>query len=103
MARLFLACIQDSITWKGDWLQIIHIVDNIRRQIQVLATILQQFFSPSTVRLFTSRHGECTRRGIGFDMKELNPEHPRRSLNMSAKAGPNTYGHLGRKYHLEQF
>ena len=47
MARLFLACIQDSITWKGDWLQIIHIVDNIRRQIQVLATILQQFFSPS--------------------------------------------------------
>ena len=28
-------------------------------------------------------------------MKELNPEHPRRSLNMSAKAGPNTFGHLG--------
>ena len=52
----------------------------------------EQFFSPSTVRLFTTRHGECTRRGIGFDMKELDPN---RSQNMSQKAGPNTFGHLG--------
>lgn len=32
------------------------------------------------------------RRGIGFDMKELNPE---KDVNMSTLAGPNTFGHLG--------
>ncbi|MEM6965670.1 MAG: serine hydrolase, partial [Bacteroidota bacterium] len=52
----------------------------------------EQFFRPSTVRTFTTRHAECTRRGIGFDMKELDAS---RSQNMSAKAGANTYGHLG--------
>jgi len=52
----------------------------------------EQFFSPSTVRLFTTRHSECTRRGIGFDMKELDPN---RSQNMCAQASGNTYGHLG--------
>ena len=43
----------------------------------------EQFFSPSTVRLFTNRHAECTRRGIGFDMKELDGS---RSQNMSERA-----------------
>ncbi len=52
----------------------------------------EQFFSPSTVRLFTNRHTECTRRGIGFDMKELDSS---RSQNMSEKASANTFGHLG--------
>ena len=39
-----------------------------------------------------TRHFSETRRGIGFDMKELNPG---RSQNMSAKASPSTFGHLG--------
>lgn len=52
----------------------------------------EQFFSPSTVRLFTTRHSECTRRGIGFDMKELDGN---RSQNMCAEASENTFGHLG--------
>ena len=52
----------------------------------------EQFFSPSTVRLFTTRHEECTRRGIGFDMKELNVN---RSQNVCREASGNTYGHLG--------
>ena len=52
----------------------------------------EQFFSPSTVRLFTTRHSECTRRGIGFDMKELDGN---RSQNICTEASGNTFGHLG--------
>jgi len=33
-----------------------------------------------------------SRRGIGFDMKELDPE---KSQNMSEKASRNAFGHLG--------
>ncbi|MEL6864490.1 MAG: glycoside hydrolase family 3 N-terminal domain-containing protein [Bacteroidota bacterium] len=52
----------------------------------------QQFLKPETIRLFTSRHASDTRRGIGFDMKELNRG---RSQNMSELASANTFGHLG--------
>ena len=52
----------------------------------------QQYFKPETVQMFTSRYGGSTRRGLGFDMKELNPEA---SANMGKLAGPNTFGHLG--------
>ncbi|MCA0237769.1 MAG: serine hydrolase [Bacteroidetes bacterium] len=51
-----------------------------------------EFLKPETVRLFTTRFAASTRRGIGFDMKELNPKEP---ANMSLLAGPNTFGHLG--------
>lgn len=52
----------------------------------------EQFIQSSTVEEFTKRCDECTRRGIGFDMKELNP---RKSQNMCAEASENTFGHLG--------
>jgi CubicO group peptidase (beta-lactamase class C family) len=52
----------------------------------------EQFIEASTVEEFTKRCDECTRRGIGFDMKELNP---RKSQNMCAEASENTFGHLG--------
>lgn len=52
----------------------------------------QRYFKPETVKLFTSRYGGSTRRGLGFDMKELNPAA---SANMGKLAGPNTFGHLG--------
>ena len=52
----------------------------------------EQFLSPSTVQLFTTRHAECTRRGIGFDMKEMDAS---RSQNMCAETSNNTFGHLG--------
>lgn len=52
----------------------------------------QQFLKPETVRQFTTRYERSTRRGIGFDMKELNEKE---SQNMSPLAGPNTFGHLG--------
>ncbi|GAB4497263.1 MAG: glycoside hydrolase family 3 N-terminal domain-containing protein [Saprospiraceae bacterium] len=52
----------------------------------------QQFLKPETIRLFTTRFNGSTRRGIGFDMKELDETA---SQNMSPLAGPNTFGHLG--------
>jgi beta-glucosidase-like glycosyl hydrolase/CubicO group peptidase (beta-lactamase class C family) len=52
----------------------------------------KQYLEPSTVYTFTTRHPRSTRRGLGFDMKELNPD---KKLNMSEKATSNTFGHLG--------
>ena len=47
---------------------------------------------PSVVNLFTSRCGDCTRRGIGFDMRQLDASQ---SLNLSGQASDMTFGHLG--------
>jgi len=52
----------------------------------------QQLLQPSTIQTFTTRHSGDTRRGIGFDMRELDPS---RSQNMSNLASANTFGHLG--------
>ena len=52
----------------------------------------ERFFSESTAHTFTSRHPDCTRRGIGFDMKELDPT---KSQNVCAEASEKTFGHLG--------
>jgi len=51
-----------------------------------------QYLRPETIRSFTNRHGECTRRGIGFDMKELQSD---RSQNTCSSASVSTFGHLG--------
>jgi beta-N-acetylhexosaminidase len=50
------------------------------------------YIKPETVRYFTTRYNKSTRRGIGFDMKELDKSE---SQNMSELAGENTFGHLG--------
>jgi beta-N-acetylhexosaminidase len=50
------------------------------------------YIKPETVRYFTTRYSKSTRRGIGFDMKELDKSE---SKNMSDWAGENTFGHLG--------
>lgn len=52
----------------------------------------RQYISPSTLLDYTTRFPGSTRRGIGFDMKELNPKE---TMNMSDLAGENTFGHLG--------
>ncbi|MEM1326464.1 MAG: glycoside hydrolase family 3 N-terminal domain-containing protein [Bacteroidota bacterium] len=52
----------------------------------------KQYLNPSTVHTFTTRHSGDTRRGIGFDMKELDNA---RTLNLSDLASEQTYGHLG--------
>ncbi len=52
----------------------------------------RQYLKPETVRLFTTRYAASTRRGIGFDMKELDAKE---TANMSPLAGEHTFGHLG--------
>jgi len=52
----------------------------------------RQYLKPKTVTQFTKRFHRSTRRGIGFDMKELDES---RKLNMSEKAPASTFGHLG--------
>jgi beta-glucosidase-like glycosyl hydrolase/CubicO group peptidase (beta-lactamase class C family) len=50
------------------------------------------YLKPEIVREFTSRFEDETRRGLGFDMKQLNPN---RSQNIAQQASSRTFGHLG--------
>ena len=52
----------------------------------------KQYLDSETVKQFTTRYRSSTRRGVGFDMKELNGS---RSSNMSRMASSKTFGHLG--------
>ncbi len=52
----------------------------------------RQYFRPETVEQFTTRYKRSTRRGLGFDMKELDHSS---SQNVSSLASSNTFGHLG--------
>ena len=52
----------------------------------------EKFLNSSTIQLFTRRVHQSSRRGLGFDMKELNP---RRAKNTGQLASEMTYGHLG--------
>ncbi|MCB0562966.1 MAG: serine hydrolase [Phaeodactylibacter sp.] len=52
----------------------------------------QQFLRPETIATFTTRHPDDTRRGIGFDMRQLDPS---RWINLPAEASENTFGHTG--------
>ena len=51
-----------------------------------------QYLNPETVFKFTRRCNECTRRGIGFDMFELDKD---KTQNFSELASKSTFGHLG--------
>lgn len=52
----------------------------------------KNYIRPQTIEKFTSRYYKSSRRGLGFDMKELDPE---KTLNMAEEASDNTFGHLG--------
>ncbi len=52
----------------------------------------KQYLQPSTVDLFTNRHEQCTRRGIGWDMKQTSRSE---TANICKSSSPNTFGHLG--------
>lgn len=52
----------------------------------------EQYLDPAVIRRFTTRYGTSTRRGLGFDMKELNPE---KKCLTAPEASPATYGHTG--------
>jgi len=51
-----------------------------------------RYLQPSTVDLFTNRHPDETRRGLGFDMKQTDP---RETANMANSAPASTFGHSG--------
>lgn len=51
-----------------------------------------KFLKTETVDLFTTRYGGGTRRGIGFDMKELDSN---KKTNMSKLAPNSVFGHTG--------
>lgn len=52
----------------------------------------RKFIEPSTLAKYTKRFGRSTRRGIGFDMKELAKG---KSLLMAQEASASAYGHTG--------
>lgn len=52
----------------------------------------QHFVDSEVIEKFTTRHPADTRRGIGFDMLQLDRQY---SPNMSTLASRNTFGHLG--------
>ena len=51
-----------------------------------------RYLKPETVKLFTTRFQGCSRRGIGFDMKELDTKAQQ---NMCVSASDLAFGHLG--------
>jgi len=51
-----------------------------------------KFFDFPTIYTFTTRYRTATRRGIGWDMKELDRNKP---CNISELASPSTFGHFG--------
>ena len=52
----------------------------------------KQYLKPETINLFTSRYTGDLRRGLGFDMKQLDDD---RGLNMAEDASSRAYGHTG--------
>ncbi len=52
----------------------------------------RQYLRPETVRLFTNRYAGESRRGLGFDMKQLNEN---RKMNLSPFSSERAFGHLG--------
>lgn len=52
----------------------------------------QEYIRPDIIRLFTTRHPSDTRRGIGFDMPQLDWSA---TQNVTSKASRETFGHIG--------
>ncbi|NNF20594.1 MAG: serine hydrolase [Saprospiraceae bacterium] len=51
-----------------------------------------QYLKPETIQKFTRRYYKSSRRGLGFDMKELDLN---KKLNIAEEASAMTFGHLG--------
>lgn len=52
----------------------------------------RQYLKEETIDLFTTRYNGDTRRGLGFDMQQINMK---KSRNMTGLASSSTFGHLG--------
>jgi len=53
----------------------------------------RQYITPETIKTYTTRYHASTRRGLGFDMKEL--DSSKNYLNVSEMASASAFGHLG--------
>ncbi|HFA49745.1 MAG TPA: beta-N-acetylhexosaminidase [Bacteroidetes bacterium] len=51
-----------------------------------------QYLQPQTIHQYATRCNGCTRRGLGFDMLQLDRRH---EPNLSPQASESTFGHLG--------
>lgn len=51
-----------------------------------------RYLNQETINKFTKRHPKSTRRGIGFDMKQLDSS---KTMNMSELASERAFGHIG--------
>ena len=51
-----------------------------------------EYLKAETIKQFTTRYKTSKRRGLGFDMKQLDPK---KTENMAEEASPRTFGHLG--------
>lgn len=51
-----------------------------------------QYLKPETIHQYATRCPDCTRRGLGFDMLQLDESY---DPNLSTKASKKTFGHLG--------
>lgn len=69
-------------------------------ELGVIATLLQnrgdyggrRYLRPETVDLFTTRYGGETRRGLGFDLQQLDRT---KGVNVTGLASSSTFGHTG--------
>jgi beta-glucosidase-like glycosyl hydrolase/CubicO group peptidase (beta-lactamase class C family) len=52
----------------------------------------KKYLKPKTIQKFTNRYYKSTRRGLGFDMKELDPD---KKLNVAEEVSYQAFGHLG--------
>jgi CubicO group peptidase (beta-lactamase class C family) len=52
----------------------------------------KQYLKPETIHQYATRCPDCTRRGLGFDMLQLDKRY---DPNFSTKASEKTFGHLG--------
>ncbi len=52
----------------------------------------QRYINEDVIKYFTTRYRTSTRRGVGFDMKELDPS---KTATVSQYASANTFGHTG--------
>lgn len=52
----------------------------------------RQYLQPATVKEFTQRYPGDTRRGLGFDMKQLNTAY---AANVASQTGERAFGHTG--------
>ncbi len=52
----------------------------------------RRYLQAETIARFTKRCENCSRRGIGFDMKQLDPTQ---ELNVAGEASERAFGHLG--------